>query len=131
MAVTPRPTVICPVYAAIPDAISNRRRAIRVQYIRPPRETTLPLPITKRVNRPTLDMGTSRLRSIEVEKLRHRVELLLEEQHALVLEDVADLAVGIEHVAELARAGRAHLDAGGISSRPGPLDSPRALPHHA
>src|SRR4029078_2703446 len=87
---------------------------------RPPRETTLPLPITKRVNRPTLDMGTSRLRSIKVEELADRVELRLEEQHALVLEDVADLAVGIEHVAELARPGRAHLDAGVIASGAGP-----------
>ena len=70
-------------------------------------------------------------RSVEVEELRHRVQLLLEQQHALVLEDVADLAVGIEHVAELARAGRADLDARRVAALARALDAERALLHDA
>src|SRR5437868_14325970 len=129
MAVTPRPTVICPVYAAIPETISRQRIAIHVQYIRPPVVTTRKLPDTKRAKWPAISTDTSR--SVEVEELRHRPQLFLQEEYALVLEDVADLAVGIEHVAELARAGRARLDARRIAAGACTLNAPRALLHDA
>src|SRR3972149_1164922 len=64
---------------------------------------------------------------VVVEELRLRVQLFLEDVHALVLDDVADLAFRIEQVAELARAYRADLHALRVQSLAHPLDAERAL----
>ena len=53
-----------------------------------------------------------------------------QDEDALVLDDVADLAVGVEKVAELPGPHRADLDAGGVAARAGALDAERALLHH-
>src|SRR5512135_499095 len=65
---------------------------------------------------------TLRLRCIEVEELRHRVQFFLQHHHPLLVDDVANLAVGVEQVAELARADGADLDAGGVAAGARPLN---------
>src|SRR5947209_6874890 len=105
--------------------MSSPSTATQAQYIAPPHVTRPTLTRTNRAN--CLSIATVPSRSIEVEELRHRVQLLLEEEYPLVLEDVADLALGIEHVAELARAGRTGFETRRIAPRARPLDAPRAL----
>src|SRR5579872_6272234 len=111
----------------MPDTMSSSSSVIHIQYTDPPVVTTRTLPVTKRVKWLTVDT----LGSIEVEELRHGFQFFLQEQHALVLEDVANLAVGVEHVAEFPGAGRARLDARRIAARPRALDAPGALLHDA
>src|SRR5208283_5638511 len=65
-----------------------------------------------------------------VEEPGKRPHLRLEDEDSLVPEDVGDLALRIEDVAEFARAGRADLDAGGVAARAGALDAEMALLHH-
>src|SRR5437764_734110 len=108
--------------------MSAPNTASQVQYIRSPLVTTATLPETNRENRRMKITGPSR--SVEVEELRHGVQFLFEQHHALVFEDVADLAVGIEQVAEFPRAGRARFDTRRIPARARALDAPRALLHH-
>src|SRR5690554_925564 len=67
----------------------------------------------------------------EVEEARARSELLLQHEHALVLEHPADLAVRVEEVAEDARPRVARLEAGGETPFPGPMQAERALLHDA
>src|ERR1035438_2807795 len=87
------------------------------------------LPRAKLENR---RMGWAGLSSgIEVEEPRRRVQLLFQNEHALVLDDVADFAVLIEQVAELPGAYRARLDACRIAPGAGALDAESTLLHHA
>src|SRR5688572_21713641 len=67
----------------------------------------------------------------EVEEARARAELLLEDEHALVLEHPADVALGIEQVAEDARARRAGLEARGQAALPRAVQAEGALLDHA
>src|SRR5512142_1872980 len=64
---------------------------------------------------------------IEVVELRVRGELLLEDEDALPLHHLPDLALRIEEVAELARADRADLDARRVAPAARPLDAEGAL----
>src|SRR5262245_11093491 len=65
-------------------------------------------------------------------KPRRSPQLLLElHKHPLVFEDVANLAVGIENVSELAGAGGTHFEARRIFSRARALDTEVAFLHHA
>src|SRR5512140_449715 len=91
------------------------------QYIALPRSTSRRLPVAKRVNsRTVVTVASGR---VEVEEPRHGIEVLLQHQHPLVLQDVADLALRVEQVAELAGSHRAHLDAGRVAPRAGALDA--------
>src|ERR1017187_7247584 len=64
---------------------------------------------------------------IEVEEPRYRVQFLFQNQHTLVLDDVADFAVFVEEVPELASAHRANFDARRIAPGTGTLDAEGAL----
>ena len=63
----------------------------------------------------------------EVVKAREGREVLLEDVHALGLDDLADLAVRIVQVAELARARRARLEARGQPPLARAVQAERAL----
>src|ERR1039458_4054132 len=109
--------------------MSAPRNASHVQYIRLPRRISFRLP---RVNPPNKRMLLpARSGSIEVKEPRDGVQLLFQNQHAFVLDDVADLAMGIEDVAELTRAHRADFDAGGVAALARALDTEGALLDHA
>src|ERR1017187_137768 len=82
-------------------------------------------PRNRRMNCAGLSSG------IEVEEPRRRVQFLFQNEHSLVLDDVADFAVLIEQVAEFPGAHRAYLDARRIAPRAGPLDAEGALLHNA
>src|ERR1017187_9811331 len=60
---------------------------------------------------------------IEVEEPRYRVQFLFQNQHTLVLDDVADFAVFVEEVPELSRAHRSNFDARRIAPGTGTLDA--------
>src|ERR1017187_6691998 len=64
---------------------------------------------------------------IEVEEPRYGVQFLFQNQHTLVLDDVADLTVFVEEVPELSRAHRANFDARRIAPGAGALDAEGAL----
>src|ERR1035441_3040931 len=64
---------------------------------------------------------------IEVEEPRYGVQFLFQNQHAFVLDDVADLTVFVEEVTELARAHRANFDARRIAAGTGALDAEGAF----
>src|ERR1035438_4643213 len=64
---------------------------------------------------------------IEVEEPRYGVQFLFQNQHALVLDDVADLTVFVEEITELSRAHRANLDARRIAPGTGALDAEGTL----
>src|SRR5690348_6589231 len=64
---------------------------------------------------------------IEVEEPRQCVQLLLENEYPLVFDDVADLAVFVEEVAELSRAHRARFHTSGILAGARPLNTESAL----
>src|SRR3954465_6118078 len=66
-------------------------------------------------------------RCVEVVETWLRVQLLFEHEHAFVLHDVANLAVGIEEVPEFARADGADLHARGIPPIAHALDTERAF----
>src|SRR5579872_5437635 len=68
---------------------------------------------------------------IEVEEPRERIQFLFEHQHALIFDDVADLAGGVENVAEFPRAHRANLHARRIAPGAGALDAEGAFLHYA
>src|SRR5512144_1673128 len=100
MAVTERPTVIWVAYACMPETINASSRNTHRRYHGPPRSTRRMLPAVNREKRWTVVL-TRTSRSVEVEELRHGVQVFLQHHDALVLDDVADLAVGIEQVPEL------------------------------
>src|SRR3974377_954141 len=64
---------------------------------------------------------------IEVKEPRYSVQFLFEYEDALVLDDVANLAVGVEDIAELPGAHRADLDASGVAAFAAALDAEGAL----
>src|ERR1017187_8246854 len=64
---------------------------------------------------------------IEVEEPRYRVQFLFQNQHTLVLDDVADLTVFVEEIIELLRARRAHFDTRRIAPGTAALDAEGAL----
>src|SRR5579871_5967010 len=83
------------------------------------------LPRTNPANRRSmLSAFSSR---IKVEEPRQGVQLLLEDEHPLVLDDVADLAVFVQEVAELSRAHRARFHTRGIPAGACALNAERAL----
>src|SRR3972149_11968814 len=85
------------------------------------------VPVTKL---PTLLMSViaaSPSQPVVVEELRLRVQLFLEDVHVLVLDDVGDLALRIEQVAELARPHRADFHALRVQPLAHPLDAEGAL----
>src|SRR5512140_3872611 len=69
---------------------------------------------------------------VEVVELRTGVQVFLQDEHALVFDDVPDLALGIEQVPELPGPHRADLDARRVpaGSVPDPLDAVGALLDH-
>src|SRR4051794_17070922 len=84
-----------------------------------------------RVNPPNSRMLLTALGCIEVEEPRNGIQFLFENQHALVLDDVTDLAIRVENVAEFASAHRADFDAGRVAAIARALDAEGALFHHA
>src|ERR1035438_3286239 len=64
---------------------------------------------------------------IEVEEPRYGVQFLFQNEHTLVLDDVADLTVFVEEVTELTRAHRANFDARRIAPGPRALDAEGAF----
>src|SRR5512140_1960286 len=113
MAVTRSPCCSWPAYAAAPETINAPSTASHAQYMPLPCSTRRTLPVKKRVK--SRSVVTVASRSVEVEEAGDRVEVFLQHQHPLVLHDVADLALGVEDVAELARTGGTHLDAGRVA----------------
>src|ERR1017187_1981822 len=109
--------------------MSAPRNASHIQYARLPRRISFRLPRAKPLNRRMLSTAVSC--GIEVEKPRYRVQFLFEHQHALVLDDVADLAIGVEDVAEFARPHRADFHTGRITPVAAALDAEGALFNHA
>src|ERR1039458_2052046 len=96
--------------------MSAPRNASQVQYIRLPRRISFRLP---RANPPNMRMLLTALSGcIEVKESRDGVQLLFQDEHAFVLDDVTDLAIGIEDVTEFARAHRADFHAGGGGAPP-------------
>src|ERR1039458_1706182 len=109
--------------------MSAPRNASQVQYIRLPRRISFRLP---RANPPNMRMLLTALSGcIEVKESRDGVQLLFQDQYAFVLDDVTDLAIGIEDVAEFARAHRADFHAGGVAALARALDTEGALLDHA
>src|SRR5947199_9221482 len=109
MAVRPRPVCTCRAYANAPETINAPRNASHVQYIRLPREISFKLPRVNPLNRRMLLTALSGC--IKIKEPRDGIQFLFEDEHAFVLDDVADLAIGIEDVAEFARTDRADFDA--------------------
>src|SRR5205823_9380698 len=109
-----RPVCTCRAYANAPETIRTPKNASHVQYIRLPRRISFRLPRAKPLNRRMLLTALSGC--IEVEEPRDRIQFLFQDEHAFVLDDVADLAIGIEDVAEFARPHRTSFDAGGIAA---------------
>src|SRR5450759_3679098 len=70
-----------------------------------------------------MKLMTSASQPVVVEEFRLRVQFFLQDVHALVLDDVADLALRVEEVAELASAHRANLHALRIQAFAHPLDA--------
>src|SRR6516164_8479708 len=118
MLVVIRPCCIWWIHAASPAAIASTRNATHVQYHAFPRSTMRKLPTTNSPNARSDLTRAPPSQAVEVEETRPRVELVLEHEHALVLEDVADLAVRIAQVPELARTDRTNLDARRIAPVP-------------
>src|SRR5512139_2126135 len=122
-----RPARACCAYATPPAATIRSRKATHALYALPPLSTCRTQPFR---NSRMPDMGASS-RRVEVVELRVGGELLLEDEDALRLHHLADLALGVEEVAELARADGADLHARGVAAVARALDAERALLHDA
>src|SRR6266496_1893751 len=109
--------------------MSTARNASHVQYIRLPRKISFSLPRANPLNRRMLSIALSGC--IEVEEPWYGIQFLFQDQHALVFDDVTNLAVGIEDVAGLGRPHGADLDTGRIPAFARTLDTERALLHYA
>lgn len=66
-----------------------------------------------------------------IEEFGFCIQFLLEDVYAVMIEDVAYLAFGIEEVAEFASADRADLNAGRVATFPCALDAERAFFNNA